>query len=236
MYKRQEYDDADEDENPNELGADNCFVYEDNMGNKTKIQVRLDNNDEHDSSYGGDLNKFSNYMSNQIKSGLNMADNAEEEDEGDEEEDIWNGESSNTFQPQVPNKTFFNSSMFHSHQFDLSPDDEEDYLDPNDDGQSYAKPNHPLYSSMLSPGGMPYDAPDEELNDLDVNDDDEDDDEDDFDADTDVGTHSGISHRSNEYSLRRTSSNDKIPYDLAEQSSRAMGMPALQRSSSHDTD
>lgn len=231
-----EYDDADEDENPNELGADNCFVYEDNMGNKTKIQVRLDNNDEHDSSYGGDLNKFSNYMSNQIKSGLNMADNAEEEDEGDEEEDIWNGESSNTFQPQVPNKTFFNSSMFHSHQFDLSPDDEEDYLDPNDDGQSYAKPNHPLYSSMLSPGGMPYDAPDEELNDLDVNDDDEDDDEDDFDADTDVGTHSGISHRSNEYSLRRTSSNDKIPYDLAEQSSRAMGMPALQRSSSHDTD
>ncbi|CDO96057.1 unnamed protein product [Kluyveromyces dobzhanskii CBS 2104] len=228
--------DADEDEDPSELGADNCYIYEDNMGNKTKIKVRLDG-DENDSSYDGDLNKFSNYMSNQIKSGLNMADNGDDEGEAEEEDDIWNGEPSNTFQPQIPNKTFFNSSMFHSHQFDLSPDDEEDYLDPNDDGQSYAKPNHPLYSSMLSPGGLPYSTPVEDINDIGANEEDADeDDEDDVDADEDIGLHSGISRRANEYSLHRTSSNDKIPYDLADQSSMEMGMPSLQRSSSHDTD
>ncbi|KAL2708908.1 hypothetical protein KLU848_2469 [Kluyveromyces marxianus] len=215
------------------LGGDNCFVYEDSMGNKTKIQVHMDEN-EKDASYTADLNKFSNYMSNQIKSGLNMAD-SDEEEEAEEEDEIWNGQSSNTFQPQVPNKAFFNNSMFHSHQFDLSPDDEEDYLDPNDDGQSYAKPNHPLYSSMLSPGGIPYNAGEDDLNDLDVNDED-DDDEDDDEIDEDMDANRRMRRLHDEYTLHRTSSNDKIVYNESEKDSAVLGLPSLQRSNSYDTE
>lgn len=214
------YTDEDDDERVAALGEDNCFVYEDAMGNKTKIQVRPDEEEEdsYDQNYNQDLNKFSNYMSNQLSKGLPLGDNdVDDEERADEEEEIWNGQTTNTFQPQIPNKTFFNNSMFHSHQFDLSPDDEEDYLDPNDDGQSYAKPNHPLYSSMLSSGSIPYETGDDELNDLEVNEDDD------------------IASSPNEYSLRRTSSNDTAQYSSVDQN-RISGLPSLQRSSSHDTE
>lgn len=125
--------------------------------------------------------------------------------------------------------------MFHSHQFDLSPDDEEDYLDPNDDGQSYAKPNHPLYSSMLSPGGIPYNAGEDDLNDLDVNDED-DDDEDDDEIDEDMDANRRMRRLHDEYTLHRTSSNDKIVYNESEKDSAVLGLPSLQRSNSYDTE
>ena len=43
----------------------------------------------------------------------------------------------------------FSNSLQHDF-IDYSPttEDDDDYMDPNDDGQSYAKPNNPLYSSM----------------------------------------------------------------------------------------
>lgn len=36
-----------------------------------------------------------------------------------------------------------------------SDEDEDNYLDPNDDGQSYAKTNNPLYADVMSKGGVP---------------------------------------------------------------------------------
>ena len=59
--------------------------------------------------------------------------------------------------PKIDNNNYDNFHDSMQNDFiDYSPqngdDDEDDYLDPNDDGQSYAKPNNPLYnnSRMLS--------------------------------------------------------------------------------------
>ncbi|GAV56012.1 hypothetical protein ZYGR_0AZ01840 [Zygosaccharomyces rouxii] len=127
--------------------------------------------DTHDPT-GGD-NQFTNYMSHQLVRGFTGGDSSDHYDDEDvdsdeerkntntnndeevENEDAWttggfsfNGGPTRSLpsNPEIYTKNVF------QHQFELEGvGDDDDYMDPNDDGQSYAKPNHPLYSNIITP-------------------------------------------------------------------------------------
>lgn len=87
-----------------------------------------DNEEEDEEDTQGD--QFSRYMSQQMTNDL--PDKFGSSDEDDEEDD-------------VSHQGYHPASQY------MSMDDDDDYEDPNDDGQSYQKKNHPLYHDLISP-------------------------------------------------------------------------------------
>ncbi|CCH46436.1 SIT4-associating protein [Wickerhamomyces ciferrii] len=75
--------------------------------------------------------QFSRYMSQQLTNDLPDKFGSSDEDEEDDDLVGWN------------NQQVYNSNA-------MSMNDDDDYEDPNDDGQSYIKKDHPLYSNMLT--------------------------------------------------------------------------------------
>lgn len=117
--------------------------------------------------------KFSNYMSHELGRdfgesaafeddiGNNLLDSGEGEYDENSTEEIdskWDNSRPSAFSLDNDLSTGIikheEENVFR-HQFQLAGDNEEgsddDYMDPNDDGQSYAKPNHPLYSTVITP-------------------------------------------------------------------------------------
>ncbi|SCU90382.1 LANO_0D08548g1_1 [Lachancea nothofagi CBS 11611] len=153
--------------------------------------------------------KFSNYMSHQLSKDFNTSSSSD-----DDEEDVWNNAVADN--SELKAKSGLTESgegaAFNPSQFGLE-DEEDDYMDPNDDGQSYAKPHHPLYDNMLSrnsPGNRHYfnqeDTSISSIASIAENDDDSDgSDKDDAEEDDD------------QYSLCRTSSKDNMAWDSSEQ-------------------
>lgn len=84
-----------------------------------------------DADDGGEGDQFSRYMSQQLTNDLPDKFGSSDEDEEDDDLVGWNNQ------------------QYSPHQMPV--DDDDDYVDPNDDGQSYTKKDHPLYSKMLSP-------------------------------------------------------------------------------------
>jgi SIT4-associating protein SAP185/190 len=113
---------------------------EDEDKDDEKKGLVLDSNVDHDISGSGfedeqphdeeeeEGDQFSRYMSQQMTNDL--PDKFGSSDEDDEEEDVHQG--------------------FHTAKEYFPVDDDDDYVDPNDDGQSYTKKSHPLYDEMLS--------------------------------------------------------------------------------------
>lgn len=204
------------------------YQYEDEHGNKTELHLNPDidydigpgtfseNNaqelEDHDITEGGKdgKNKFSNYMSRQLSKDYNTSSSSDDDDE-----DIWGSSAPGSAQSseflkhgsKAGSSEFKDSGAFNPSHFGLE-DDDDDYMDPNDDGQSYAKPHHPLYDSMLSQGKsenqLYYDQGDASLAENDDEDSDDSDKEDAGDED-------------DQYSLCRTSSKDNMAWDHAEQ-------------------
>lgn len=129
-------------------------------------------NDEDDTE---EDNRFSNYMSHQLgrsfagssNYGNEEFDNDQHDDQHDDQDDVespgsghdesWmmgSGAFPITGTPrrsQPSNPEIYDKNVF-QHQFELiGAGEEDDYMDPNDDGQSYAKPNHPLYNNTITP-------------------------------------------------------------------------------------
>lgn len=201
------------------------YEYEDGQGNKTKVHLNTDMDYDvgvgaltHDTegkthesveNDGERANKFSSYMSHQLAKDYSTSSSSDD----DEEEDAWTSPSPNNFQPQTHQKSataptvdnYTQNDVFQSPQFGLQ-DDDDDYMDPNDDGQSYAKPNHPLYNHIVSqsqPNSHSYFDQKQVI--VDDEDSDEDSDKED-EADED-----------DQYSLCRTSSKDNMAWDCTEQ-------------------
>ncbi|CEP63626.1 SAPS family protein LALA0_S08e06920g [Lachancea lanzarotensis] len=154
----------------------------------------------------GNNSKFSNYMSHQLSKEFNTSFSSDDEEE---EEEAWTspiGGGSDFDSKNDRSGDVRQNSAYHPSQFRLE-DDEDDYMDPNDDGLSYAKPNHPLYDNMLSrknSGSHLYFNQDpsnleetDEASDESDRDDGEDED--------------------GQYSLCRTSSKDNMAWDSSEQ-------------------
>lgn len=111
----------------------------------------LDPNTDHDIAGSGYEDKkegedagddqFSRYMSQQLTNDL--PDKFGSSDEDDDEDDLvgWT-------QGNYGNQAYQPS---HQSQYHIMNNDDDDYVDPNDDGQSYTKKDHPLYSNMMSP-------------------------------------------------------------------------------------
>lgn len=217
----EDYADYDSVDNPR------YYQYEDEQGNKTNLHLKGDidydigsgsfnHHDSNDEEEGEEneaskdaKNKFSNYMSRQLSKDYNTSSSSD-----DEEEDIWGATSSGNVQapdflkPNVRSGSneYIESGTFDPSQFGLE-DDEDDYMDPNDDGQSYAKPHHPLYDSMLSHSSresqLYYDQKDESLAEN--------------DEDSDGSDKEDAGDDDDQYSLCRTSSKDNMAWDHAEQ-------------------
>lgn len=234
----------------NDVDNSRYYEYEDGQGNKTKLHLNPDvdydivmgnrseseQTEAHDQkSAEQDDNKFSNYMSHQLTKDYAASSSSDD----DEEDDSWNVSHASNFQPQLQTEStnaanlngYPEKSMFQPHQFELQ-DDDDDYMDPNDDGQSYAKPNHPLYSNMLSQSHpnnhLYFDQKDVDL---------VEDDSDDSDDESNVSRESTGEEISNEdedededdgYSLCRTSSKDNMTWDSTEQN-RIIGMANFNR-------
>lgn len=124
--------------------------------------------------------------------------------------------------PELDNKNIF------QHQFDLDnmkeighagDGDDDDYVDPNDDGQSYSKPNNPLYSDQYNGGFFSRTSgtrdSDEDENEL----------SDDSEAELEGAPYEDTNDDSEfgAYSLCRSNSKDNLSWDENEQD-RLMGM------------
>lgn len=111
----------------------NPNVDHDITGSGYNDEENEEQNDENDMS-----DKFSRYMSQQINNDIPNKSSDEDDDEDeiqDEDHAISN----------------WNNQQFHHHRSDqYTVHDDDDYEDPNDDGQSYTKKSHPLYNEMLS--------------------------------------------------------------------------------------
>lgn len=119
---------------------------------------------------GGD-NQFTNYMSHQLVRGFTGGDGNDPYDDEDVESDEKKGINDNNDEVEnedawttggfsfnggptrsLPSNPEIYAKNVFQHQFELEGvGDDDDYMDPNDDGQSYAKPNHPLYSNIITP-------------------------------------------------------------------------------------
>ncbi|KAL3232495.1 Serine/threonine-protein phosphatase PP1-1 [Nakaseomyces bracarensis] len=189
-------------------------------------------------------NRFSAYMSDQLRKDFydseadepsrksHKPDNQQFEDADD---NSWEPDS-NSFvlknfsktseisTPELDNKNIF------QHQFDLDNmkeightggGDEDDYVDPNDDGQSYSKPNNPLYSDQYNGGFFSRSTAngdsDEDENEL------SDDSEAELEGSPYEDTNEEDETEFGPYSLCRSNSKDNLSWDENEQD-RLMGM------------
>ncbi|SCU77663.1 LAFA_0A02784g1_1 [Lachancea sp. 'fantastica'] len=152
----------------------------------------------------GNNSKFSNYMSHQLSKEFNTSFSSD-----DEEEEAWNSPigSGSDFDSKDKSRDAGQNSAYHPSQFRLEDDDDDDYMDPNDDGLSYAKPNHPLYNSMLSQKNsgshLYFNQDPSNLEEADETSD---------ESDKDDGE-----DEDGQYSLCRTSSKDNMAWDSSEQ-------------------
>lgn len=145
---------------------DSSMEYHDT--DETKQQGEDDDDEgegEEDYDVEGDSNRFTKYMSDELgKSYQNgthlVSSHAEEEcDFHDEKGGSWDVDSSffvlNNFQKRsLPATPELHDEDIFQHQFELEglendDDDDDNYMDPNDDGQSYAKPDSSLYGDMI---------------------------------------------------------------------------------------
>lgn len=178
---KDEDDDDDDDEEKTGLALD-PNVDHDIIG--SGADLGHDNDDDDDEHRDGDEDEgdqFSRYISQQMTNDL--PDKFGSSDEDDDEDDV----------------------NFHGHQIYsgsdyFQVDDDDDYVDPNDDGQSYTKKDHPFYHDMVSPTSEkpPFDDDEDESSS----------DEDDIDADRDVSSGTG---------LTRTKSKGELNWDDDEQ-------------------
>ncbi|AMD19344.1 HBR443Cp [Eremothecium sinecaudum] len=217
-----------------EMDGSRYYEYEDESGHTTRIHLnQLDNDDMDDLGASDTVNdsKFRNYMSHELAKDYtagNFSSDEEDDLEGPEEHDShWPQDpsasdhtsekvSATNFMPQVPNEStsLMNQSIFNHRPFELQEHDaaDDDYMDPNDDGQSYVKSHHPLYSNMLSnshsdnlyfkkedSNGDDSEESDEELIMVDEADAYEDD--------------NGLQQSGSEYALCRTSSKDELKWE-----------------------
>lgn len=237
---------AHEGDDPQSNDLEGSRYYEYINGDGTKSTLHLDPSVDYDVSEGGaeqllpnedctadDDNQFSNYMSHQLGRNFTRSthynddgfadDQKEEEEEEDpeEEDEPWaaassafslNGKSRRSLSSKAET---YDKNVF-EHQFELEGED--DYMDPNDDGQSYAKPNHPLYSNLITPTASH--RPGEALYNKE---DAEDDISDDSDAELEeMGSNGDLKSTSSEedtehgYSLCRSTSKDNLPWDECE--------------------
>lgn len=189
----------------------------------------------------GEDNRFSNYMSHQLSRSfagnvyygndefdveheLKQDDDAPTEPEN---EDAWTSGSgafplNGTARRSLPsNPEMYDKNVF-QHQFELEGvGEDDDYMDPNDDGQSYAKPNHPLYSNIITPTASH--RPNDALYDKVVVHGTEDDVSDDSDAELEEEMEANEEHKVSDedneggYSLCRSTSKDNLSWDENEQ-------------------
>ncbi|KAH3672264.1 hypothetical protein WICMUC_004359 [Wickerhamomyces mucosus] len=160
-----------------------------------KRGFELDPNVDHDIAGSGfedaqnrDGNdRFSRYMSQQLTSDFPDKSGSSDEDEDEDELVGWNNQH-------------FGYSGSQEHY------NEDDYVDPNDDGQSYTKKNHPLYSNMLSLA-----HPDSGTSD------DDDDEDNGIDSDS-LDNNDGAGNEDVKgYTLTRTKSNGEVNWDSEDQ-------------------
>lgn len=165
--------------------------------------LSLDPNVDHDimgSGYQekeGDNDQFSRYMSQQLTN--NLPDKFGSSDEDEEDDDLigWH------------NQHYTGKTLSGTPGGVGEDDDEDDYVDPNDDGQSYVKPDHPLYSKMMHGDKFNYENKEEE--------EEEDAEEDDEaeEADEDVEAEAEEEEASN--GLKRSTSKGELNWDEEEQ-------------------
>lgn len=235
----------------NDLESSTYYEYINGDGSKTRLHLNpsIDYDAPHENVAGELLtnsdtadedNRFSNYMSHQLGRSFNsshygadeFADDQDDEDADDENtksnDETWTAASdafslNGTTRRSAPsNAETYDKNVF-QHQFELDGvGDEEDYMDPNDDGQSYAKPNHPLYSNIITPTASH--RPTDSTYDRNGFNDAEDDISDDSDAELeDLGAggvkDSSIGEDDAEagYSLCRSTSKDNLSWDENEQ-------------------
>lgn len=110
--------------------------------------------DDDENKYKDDYKKFSQYFRRQMSRDL-LPDKVGSSDEDDEDDEPGSWTMSSDFTSKMSNSEIQDhlqrqlqeeqreQQQQHSRDDD---DDEDDYVDPNDDGQSYAKKNHPLYT------------------------------------------------------------------------------------------
>ncbi|SJM83923.1 related to SIT4-associating protein SAP190 [Zygosaccharomyces bailii] len=190
-------------------------------------------------------NQFTNYMSNQLVRGFTGGDQYDEEEEEElgsdedkgadkgygeaENEDAWTtGAFSFNGAPRrsLPsNPEIYTKNVF-QHQFELEGlgDEDDDYMDPNDDGQSYAKPNHPLYSNIITPTASHrqtdsfYDKVLIHGNDDDISDDSDAELEEEISAEEEQNAEESPEDPNDDgYSLCRSTSKDNLSWDKNEQ-------------------
>ncbi|KAH7581420.1 SIT4 phosphatase-associated protein [Nakaseomyces glabratus] len=210
---------------------------------KTKDSALNNNEDENNVT-----NKFSAYMSDQLRKDFYDSEADEPSRKShkpdtqqfdDNEGTSWESDSnafilknfSKTSQlasPEIENKNIF------QHQFDLDnvsqieqhdvEEDDDDYVDPNDDGQSYSKPNNPLYSDKQNGGYFSNSSrsrsSDEDENEL----------SDDSEAELEGSPYEDQADETdfNTYTLCRSTSKDNLSWDENEQD-RLMGMVSYNR-------
>ncbi|SCU83155.1 LADA_0C09868g1_1 [Lachancea dasiensis] len=231
-YRSYEHDEDEDDyAEYNSVDSPRYYQYDDGHGNKTSIHLdpevdydigpgsfaeenpgdyhdgdeEIDQNGKVDNAATSKQrkNKFSKYMSHQLTRDYNASTSSDEE-----EDNSWRYSSSANEGVQ---KNQGLSELEEHDDFNTPPfgleEDEDDYMDPNDDGLSYAKPHHPLYDRMLSgknSGSHLYSNQD--IDTLEENEEDSDDSDKD-NGDDDDG----------QYSLCRTSSKDNMAWDTSEQ-------------------
>lgn len=260
----------------NDTDSSRYYEYIDANGNRTKIHLNtpLDyssiSNEESDSFDLNNEDRFSDYMSQEIGNDFNPYGyepvEEEEDNEHDQGEDLGDNYKSNDyktggatwysneFKSVQPREGLDGDALYKPLKLDIDEDD--DYLDPNDDGQSYAKPNHPLYSNSLSSTTDAFanelqdhhDSPEETASGNDSSSDDIDDEEED-DDDEDSGSfkdNDEIKDRGeittdiayvddqdkDNYALCRSRSNDTPTWDEDEQN-RLMEMVNYNRKFAH---
>lgn len=233
----------------NDLESSTYYEYINGDGTKTRLHLDppIDYDDPHENVAGELLtnsdateedNRFSNYMSHQLGRSFNGNQYDDfGDDQGDDDADDENTEPhdeswttatgafalNGTTRRSAPSSAETCDKNVFQHQFELDGvGDEDDYMDPNDDGQSYAKPNHPLYSNIITPTASH--RPTSALYDTNGVNAAEDDISDDSDAeledlgDTELKTSSaGEDDAEAGYSLCRSTSKDNLSWDENEQ-------------------
>ncbi|CCK69266.1 Sap190p KNAG_0C01530 [Huiozyma naganishii CBS 8797] len=145
---------ADGDMNPQDEDFD---YYQENIdGTHNQYDYIENENDEHNQ----DTDDYYEYEdASGHKTVLDLS-NKEHEQEDGEENGTENGGENNEYHDSVEDPPALSSpkpsrpyidNMYRQNGNTHSDDDEDDYVDPNDDGQSYAKPDHPLYNDLILP-------------------------------------------------------------------------------------
>ncbi|CCK73527.1 Sap185p NDAI_0G05440 [Naumovozyma dairenensis CBS 421] len=204
------------------------YEYTDPDGTTTKLNFSL-NNIEHEPS---DFTKMKPY-------GTKLDDHANKKDKRDKSgQSVAKPFSWKNIRTQaVPAEPEIHDEDIFQHQFEhdcLNDDDNDAYLDPNDDGQSYSKLNNPLYSDMMDlhslqrtkglyySRSLPLDdsEPEEETIDEEEAEEDNFSDDSDFGLEDDLGNDiygNGKDDGNDIYSLCRTTSKDNLSWDEDEQ-------------------